>query len=409
MINRVLKKLEQNDKIFLGLMLLVAIIIILVYGENRMNIQNCATYLFSYEYGLIPRGLIGTIISAFMHLLGMELHYSTELKISALATIVYFICLFALYFAILKRTEEKYKYSVRVIMFFFSIFSFTEYITWNNYGRMDEYLTIILLLCVILLIKEKWEWMIVPLCFIACLIHTGFVFTHAGLILAILFWKIVRDQKINRKYLFIFISTFTIVSFVFLYMQVLRDPVSLDSYTLIEQKSIELAEEGGNQDYLPTVYSLLDSELLRKDVYDYESLWHSINRKEVPVFMVLFIPYLIVLVKILYNALKKNGSIFERLGSLALVFGIVTIVPELILKVDFGRWFFCIIMYYALMLMIMIALKNKSMAEAVENVVTKNKSKLWMVMIVYAFLFVPLRDVLVSDFTYAISVKLFGM
>lgn len=401
--------LQKKDKWFMMMLMTAAVAIAVIYYEGSMNIQNCATYLFSYKYGFIPRALIGTIINIFAKIFGIEIHYSTELGISAVATIIYFVCLFILYMVILQRTEEKYKFSVKIIMCFFSVFSFTEYVTWNNFGRMDEYLTIILYICLVLLITEKNEWLIVPLCFVGCLVHTGFVFTHIGLILGILFWKMVRKGKLDRKYSIIFLSTFIVVSVIFVYMEILRLPVSEDVYRIIEQRSIVLASEGNNMDYLPTVYSLLDSELLRHDVYEYESLWHYINRREVPVFLVLFMPYGVVLWKILRKAICKIEDIGEKIGVVGLILGIVTIVPELVLKVDFGRWFYCIIMYYALLLLSMMALQNSAIAEATCEVVTKEKRKWCITLLIYAFAFVPLRDVLVSDFTYSIAEKLFGM
>ena len=120
-------------------------------------------------------------------------------------------------------------------------------------------------------------------------------------------------------------------------------------------------------------------------------------------------PYGVVLWKILRKAICKIEDIGEKIGVVGLILGIVTIVPELVLKVDFGRWFYCIIMYYALLLLSMMALQNSAIAEATCEVVTKEKRKWCITLLIYAFAFVPLRDVLVSDFTYSIAEKLFGM
>lgn len=406
-----IKKLYDSDRAFMIVLAVFAVVMVCLYNESSMNVQNMTAYLLSYKYGLIPRAFVGSCIDVLCRLFHLQLTYKLALMISTLATVVYFVVLFWLYYLVLKHVNAKYKTQTKMLIVIFSIIFFSEFVSWNNFGRLDEYLMIITLLCVLLLVIEKAEFLVVPLCLIACLVHVGFAFTNSGIILAILFWKATKEEKkLNKKYTILFLLSFLVISVAFIYMEALRQPVTMGAYKEVEANAIRMAQEADSMDYLPTVYSLLDSELLMRDVYDAEALWHSINKKEVPVFVVLFLPYIVIAVRFIYRLIKRQTTLWHKLRYAVLGLGFATIIPELILKVDYGRWVYCIIAYFGLLLLAMHGMNESCITEIVREDTKSHAGKMiWLLLAIYLFLFIPFRDVLVCDFTYGISVSLFGM
>lgn len=394
------KYLNKADRRFLLSLVGFAIVCILYYYEGRMNVQNTTAYLFSYRYGFIPRGLVGSILDCLLTATNWHLTYRGAKIVSWAVTIGFFLALFSLYFVCLKKTPEEKKNIVKILIIVISIFAFPMILTWNNFGRLDEYLWLLTILAVILLVMEKIEWLIIPLCLIACLIHEGFAFTNSGIILAILLWKIcTRTNRDRRKYILIFIASFVCISGVFLYMTFWRTPVDQMFYDIIEQDARQLAEVGGNIDNFNDAYSLLKSELLCEDVYEDETVWHRVNRIETPIFLLLFLPIIILGIQFLRRLIMNSNRKNNILKNIIIIGGVVTIVPELLLKVDFGRWFFCILMYYCIVMLALVVMGDSHVTDALQETgcAVVRRCPCWWAIFPYLLLFMPFRDVYISD------------
>ncbi len=391
--------LNKKDKSFLICMLFFAVLSFFVYFEGRMNVQNTTAYLFSYKYGFIPRGLIGTVINFACDLVGIPLTYNVMLLISMMATILLFVLLFVLFYVVLKRTT-----STRLIYYvlaFLAIICFPMFLTWNNFGRLDEYLIILTLASVILLITEKAEWLVVIFCLAACFVHVGFVFTNAGVILAILLYKAINNRDKRGKYITLLMAVFIVCAAVFIITELLTGPISTDDYNYIVDKAKVIAEQGGNTANFNDAYSLLDSELLKQDVYTNENVWRIKNWVEAPIFFILFLPYIIVGIKVFVDTIRRQSKALDKLKYLALLLGCLTIVPELILKVDYGRWVYNILLYYVIITAFMLVQNNNTFNEVLRErlKITVSRVVFPQAYIIYPIFFVPFRDVYISDLT----------
>ena len=391
--------LTKKDKSFLWCMFIFAIVAFIYYFEGRMNVQNTTAYLFSYKYGFIPRGLIGTLINFASDATGIGLTYNIMLAISMLATGIYFVLIFILFCAALKRTDNKTL--MYYILSFAAVICFPMFLTWNNFGRLDEYLVILTLLSVILLVIERAEWLVLILCALACFVHVGFVFTNAGVILAILLYKAIADKGSRKKYGILFAGVFIICAVVFIITELLVTPVAQSDYDYIVAQAKVIAEQGGNSDNFADAYSLLDSELLKESVYESENVWRIKNVVEAPIFVIFFLPYIIIGLKVFVTAIKGQDRIIDKFKYLAMLLGIVTIVPELVLKVDYGRWVFNILLYYSLITMYLLSRKDNAFNTVLSTQLLRVKEAVQfpIAFIVYPILFVPFRDVYISDLT----------
>ena len=87
---------------------------------------------------------------------------------------------------------------------------------------------------------------------------------------------------------------------------------------------------------------LVQHEILGQGVWMDEWRYHVANFVDVPIFTVLFIPYLIIGISFLKNLVKNANKGADKWVYLAVALGSLTVVVEMLLKVDFGRYVFAV-------------------------------------------------------------------
>lgn len=396
---RLILNKKKECRIFILLLGLGAFLSVYFFYDGQVAYQNTTGYALTYKYGLIPRGLIGSLYALCNHVLPIDMYnYKSTIVVSAWATAFFFALLFYIYWLLLKKVEVEYLRYMEGFLVLASIVVFPMFLTIHNFGRLDEYLFIISLLCLIILLKDKGIWLIFPLTVAAGLIHVGFIFTNSGLLFALIFRKAVYSESKKRRtqYGVIFITSAVAIVGLFLYLEIFRSPISIDGYEELYEKAIQLSEDGKS-----VSEELMQSELLLKDVSDLEAPWHLYNRVETPIFLVLFSPYVYLLIRFIMNYfrnkyeknnLKNNVAIFVSL------FGVMTLVPEFMFKVDYSRWFFCGIFYYLFMIMFMIAEGDRAAMLSLKQIVGRWKRKnIWCILLcVYMLVFIPFKDLFIS-------------
>jgi hypothetical protein len=121
---------------------------------------------------------------------------------------------------------------------------------------------------------------------------------------------------------------------------------------------------------------------------------------EFPVFFALMLPYLIPAFRFFRNVLREaQGK--EKLKYLAVAFGAATILPDLIVKIDYGRWMFSIIFYYFIIIAMLLAMGDPLIRKHFDAIVDEMKKKPYLVAVLlgYPILFTPLEDVNICDMT----------
>lgn len=402
----VTKKIRIRN--FLLVMIAFAIVSCVYFFEYEMNAQNTTALAMSYKYGFIPRGFVGSILQGIKLIFGIDLFtYHRVYLFTGLVTFIFFVILFVLYYICLSKTTEKHLKLIELIIVFSSVFMFPEFMSWNNFGRLDEYLMIVELLCIILLLLEKWEYLLIPLCCISGLIHVGCVFTNVNVILILLIWKVIEKRgKERKKYLIILGSCFACVSILFLYFQVFQGAFDSNVYHDIVALAKSISKDGQS-----ISDSLLDSEILKLDVFQDEWIWHRVNYMEFPIFLVFFSPYIVIAIKFFKGLLNKAETKLEKWKYIFVLIGVGTILPSLILKVDYGRWMFCIITYYCFMVLALCVLGDQKLIEQCYETIgwIKKKVPCYSLLVFYPLLFMPFRDVAISDISLDIMMKFANM
>ena len=76
------------------------------------------------------------------------------------------------------------------------------------------------LLCAVLILTERAEWLVVLLAAVCVMIHQGYVFMYANIVLVLLFYKAMSGAgKRSRKYWKLFVATFVVISALFLWFE----------------------------------------------------------------------------------------------------------------------------------------------------------------------------------------------
>lgn len=182
--------------------------------ESTLDRWLLTHYLITYEFGLVTRGFIGSVISLFESKITYRLVYT--LSIVSFTFLISQISL--LLGNAIKTSEPDFKPAIKifVLLFLASPLSVT-YLLGGYFGRLDMYWVIISLLSLVFLKKAALRWTIPLLCAIAILIHQGYMVTYMPALAIPLLYEVYRS-RCSKKSIAIFVLSCSsmIVTFVVL-------------------------------------------------------------------------------------------------------------------------------------------------------------------------------------------------
>lgn len=409
--------IKRKDRLFWVLLSFFAVASILRFFERTITEYNTTLFAMSYKYGFISRGLLGTIWKGLDVIFPWDLMTYTHIYIfTMIMTLVLFVTIFLMYKAILSKCTNNSKTNVKYLLIFLSIFLFPMFLTEEVFGRLDLYLYILTFIGIILLVKEKAEWLIIPIVAICMCIHQGYIFTCANILFVFLIYKLLTSEENSRKkYMIICVTSLIIMGVLFVYFEFFSHGSGAMYYDEVVTNAKALSEDGKGYNA-----SIVDHELLGKDVYEDEWKQRNINRKEFPFFLICFIPYILLaiyyfglLIKRTYfvKGTKSQLSFKEKehnlrsIGRILYVLGGLAVVPQMILKVDYGRYVFMTFSYYILMTICLLierdTLTEKQLNDTKELI--KKKTSFPLIVFIYPLLFMPLHDVVISGASYRVA------
>ena len=393
---RATEKENGSNAVFFGLLALFAAVCWICYFDHSINPQDTTAFAFSYRYGFISRGFMGTMLELAGKLVGKDLmHYETVFLWSAAATLLFYICLFSFFQAVLAKCEKQMRKNQQYLIILTSVFAFPMFVTEENFGRLDVYLAILMLLCMTLLIRGRGEWLVVPLCALGVLIHQGFVFMNVNIVLVLLFYKWLRNSGGKKRYYFLLLAlTFLAVSVLFVYFEFFSHVNGTDIYDEVVRNAKHLAKDG-------KTYStaLVNHEILGKGVFMDEWYFHKINYIETPQFLLFFLPYIFIAFSSGKRLWKSARSGTDKWICLAVLLGAWTVLPEFILKVDYGRYMYELVFYYLTVTLSLVALRDRQVSDMVSETAAGEKKRMCasLVLMMYPMILMPFYDVVISD------------
>ncbi len=404
---------RNKQKEFMIAMIVFAIACFFRFFQRTMEYQNTTLFAFSYKYGFISRGFMGSLYACLDRLLPLGLmNYKAVYYFNIIATVIYFaiglwFCSFCL-----NRTKAMFD-DTKYLVILYGIYTFTMYLTEENFGRLDLYLTIITIISLLLILKDKYIWLVPILAAICVLIHQGYVFTHVNILLVVLLYRAIcstetkiasSNEKIQRnEYAAVFIVTMIVVSILFIYFEFFSHSKGEQIYDSLVTSAMALSESG--KDYN---VSLVNHEILGQGVFKDEWEYHVANYMEFPCYILIYIPFIIIGVDFLKNLFRNTKA---RLKYIIILLGPLTLLPQMILKVDYGRYMYLISSYVITIMLCLYVLKDESVIQAFAK--TKEKIKkilpIPQVLLIYLLFLMPHLDVLISWTSYRLSALIFNL
>ena len=386
---------------FVFVFFLVCFALFVTYYGQEVRRYNTTILAFNYSYGFISRGLLGTLYLGLDALLPQDiLNYVDAANITFIATNVIMGIFFILALYILIKTNEKYLNGAQNIILFFAIFFVPMYYSLRNMGRPDIYMLFLTFLGLILIIWGKMEWLIVPFSVLNVMIHQGYVFLFYNIFMYPLIYKIFQTTgKQRKKYIAILATSFLSVSVLFLYFNFFSHIGGQETYDSIYAMAAQLGNEG-------EVYeTLLTHEILGIDPWDQEWPQHIYNFIELPIYCLIMSPFIVLGVRLFKNIITVAETKADKIKYALLPLCSATILPCYLLKIDFGRWIFAGLAYFALVVLVLYALKDEVVTEQIEQLIAQVQTKYSYapLLLVYAATTIPLHDIHINEIMRSIS------
>ena len=315
-------------------------------GWNQVQLS------FSYEYGFIRRGFLGTLLNLMSRTLHIPWGYMRY--VHALLTMGTFTLLM-LWIVYKTLGEEQMDAAVKrflaglALVFFMGPGWSTNY---SNFALMELWLPILSILGIYALIKGKQLWCIPVIAVVCELIHTGYVFLYFNLILVVFYYKIFiekgsalehteKKHTETKKYIVYGIVTAVLTSVLFLYMMfaaTAREGVTIE---YVIERTAEFMRKPIEE--IETQRELIQGYLFRDGgfsgiAFDIKDYWLLLI-----VMLVLFSPFIYevyVYWKLVVKEAGKQGVFY-----LLIPLGIVTAIPMYIMHCDYGRWTYAVFFY----------------------------------------------------------------
>lgn len=390
---------------FMWLLILLSCAIFFLDYDERVLPYNSTILAFSYKYGFISRGLAGTIYQWIDHILPVNMiDYAMVLRFTLIVTLAFYVLFFAFCYQCMKRCQEEYLGRFLYLILFYAVFVVSMFAYKRNFGRLDLYLMALTVIGTMCLIAKKAEWLIVPLSMISVMYHQGYVFMFYNILLALLAYRLLseKEKKARIYYGVILLVSLIGCSALFLWFEFFSHTDGVRYVDEIIANAKAMTKPFNGMTYHDT---LIDHEILGIDLSDVEYPYRVMNWIEIPFFIAIILPYIVLAVKLFRRILARAQGKTERLkyGFLAIAAG--TLLPLFLMKCDYARWVFALISYYCMIFLALVAMGDRIVAEELTGIFTEIKEKypFAILLLLLPALLTPFWDVHINGLLRGIS------
>lgn len=366
--------------------------------RGMVRSYNTTMLALSYEYGFTSRSLLGTLYHLLDAVLPLDLiDYRAVVATAYVATILFVLFVEYFLYRCLRRCKgEMVKYGEYLALILslclVSTFSFPY-----NFFRVDIFMILVSLLGVLCLVKERAQWLVVPLSALGVMFHQGYVFMYFNLILVLLFYRALswwkEDRRKARRYSLLFALSFLVGSALFLWFEFFSRSNGAAFFDTIKSEAEKLSYDG--------IYhsTLLYHEVLGIDLASTEEEFSRVNAVQILMCGIVCLPMLVFGVRFFAGLIKKAKGASEKWKYLAVALGAATILPDFLLKIDYGRWMAAVVVYYVGIVLALLAMKDPIMEtqvrESGERLIQRPGIALWIMVVI---LLLPFLDVNIDPF-----------
>lgn len=390
---------------FMWLLILLSCAIFFLDYDERVLPYNSTILAFSYKYGFISRGLAGTIYQWIDSILPVNMiDYAMVLRFTLIVTLAFYVLFFAFCYQCMKRCQEEYLGRFLYLILFYAVFVVSMFAYKRNFGRLDLYLMALTVIGTMCLIAKKAEWLIVPLSMISVMYHQGYVFMFYNILLALLVYRLLseKEKKARIYYGIILLVSLIGCSALFLWFEFFSHTDGVRYVDEIIANAKAMTKPFNGMTYHDT---LIDHEILGIDLSDVEYPYRVMNWIEIPFFIAIISPYIVLAVKLFRRILARAQGKTERLkyGFLAIAAG--TLLPLFLMKCDYARWVFALISYYCMIFLALVAMEDQIVAEELTGIFTEIKEKypFAILLLLLPALLTPFWDVHINGLLRGIS------
>lgn len=390
---------------FMWLLILLSCAIFFLDYDERVLPYNSTILAFSYKYGFISRGLAGTIYQWIDSILPVNMiDYAMVLRFTLIMTLAFYVLFFAFCYQCMKRCQEEYLGRFLYLILFYAVFVVSMFAYKRNFGRLDLYLMALTVIGTMCLIAKKAEWLIVPLSMISVMYHQGYVFMFYNILLALLVYRLLseKEKKARIYYAVILLVSLIGCSALFLWFEFFSHTDGVRYVDEIIANAKAMTKPFNGMTYHDT---LIDHEILGIDLSDVEYPYRVMNWIEIPFFIAIISPYIVLAVKLFRRILARAQGKTERLkyGFLAIAAG--TLLPLFLMKCDYARWVFALISYYCMIFLALVAMGDRIVAEELTGIFTEIKEKypFAILLLLLPALLTPFWDVHINGLLRGIS------
>lgn len=389
---------QREIRKFMIMLSVVNLALFAVTCRGMVRSYNTTMLALSYEYGFTSRSLLGTLYHLLDAVLPLDLiDYRAVVATAYVATILFVLFVEYFLYRCLRCCEgEMVKYGEYLALILslclVSTFSFPY-----NFFRVDIFMILVSLLGVLCLVKERAQWLVVPLSALGVMFHQGYVFMYFNLILVLLFYRALswwkEDRRKARRYSLLFALSFLVGSALFLWFEFFSRSNGAAFFDTIKSEAEKLSYDG--------IYhsTLLYHEVLGIDLASTEEEFSRVNAVQILMCGIVCLPMLVFGVRFFAGLIKKAKGASEKWKYLAVALGAATILPDFLLKIDYGRWMAAVVVYYVGIVLALLAMKDPIMEtqvrESGERLIRRPGIALWIMVVI---LLLPFLDVNIDPF-----------
>lgn len=351
---------------------------------------NTTMLALSYEYGFTSRSLLGTIYHILDAVIPVDMmQYQNAIVFANVITVLFIVFLLYFSYHVLKKSDKAQEVVTKAQQYILLTFHIAMVATFTyayNFLRVDFCMVWMMLLGFMSLMNEKTEWLSLLFAALGIMFHQGFVLMYFNVILVIQFYYMMTRK--NKKNTILFFLTFLIGSGMFLWFELFSRTNGNDIFETVLRDATNVSYQG--------IYhtTLLYHEVLGIDVSGAETDFVYMNHVQLVLYLLILLPAIVVLARAFVRIIKRADNLFAKLKYLAVAVGSLTILPDMLLKVDYGRWILAVVTYYLLIILAMLVLRDPLVTEETEFVVDGIKQyPAWLIYFTLVVLTVPYMDV----------------
>lgn len=383
-------KENYNIRQFIMMLTFVDLATFITNYRGWVRSYNTTMLALSYEYGFTSRSLLGTIYHILDAVIPVDMmQYQNAIVFANVITVLFIVFLLYFSYHVLKKSDKAQEVVTKAQQYILLTFHIAMVATFTyayNFLRVDFCMVWMMLLGFMSLMNEKTEWLSLLFAALGIMFHQGFVLMYFNVILVIQFYYMMTRK--NKKNTILFFLTFLIGSGMFLWFELFSRTNGNDIFETVLQDATNVSYQG--------IYhtTLLYHEVLGIDVSGAETDFVYMNHVQLVLYLLILLPAIVVLARAFVRIIKKADDLFAKLKYLAVAVGSLTILPDMLLKVDYGRWILAVVTYYLLIILAMLVLRDPLVTEETEFVVDGIKQyPAWLIYFTLVVLTVPYMDV----------------